>query len=69
MICEERNDLLEKYREEVREYCRVVTRLRDHVRAIPHVEFMLLWDLADRIRRRCEATHRTLNQHVRHHGC
>ena len=69
MICQEKNDLLEKYREEVREYSSGVTRLRDHVRAIPHVELMLLWNLADRIRRRCEATRRVLNQHVRDHGC
>ena len=69
MICQEKNDLLEKYHEEVREYSRGVTSVRDHVRAIPHVEFMLLWDLADRIRKRCEATQRALNLYVRDHGC
>ena len=69
MGCQEKNDLLEKYREEVREYSSGVTRLRDNVRAIPHVELMLLWDLANRIRGRCAATYRALNQHVRDHGC
>jgi len=69
MICQEKNDLLRKYHEQVQEYSRGVTRLRDHVRAIPHVEFMLLWELADRIRKRCAATQRDLNRHVHEHGC
>ena len=68
-MCEEKSTLFEKYNFEVREYSEGVIRLRDLVRAIPNVEFMLLWDIADRIRRRCEATHRELQRHVREHGC
>ena len=68
-MCEEKSTLLEKYNFEVREYSEGVIRLRDLVRAIPHVEFMFLWDIADRIRRRCEPTHRELQRHVRQHGC
>ena len=69
MACQERAALQEKYEEDVDAYTASVSKMRDLVQAIPHVEFMILWKTAETCRRSCEVAQRNLQEHVIEHHC
>ena len=50
-------------------YTEAVKKFREHAQDIPQVELMLLLELAERARLRCEAVHRLLDRHIEEHGC
>lgn len=69
MWCDDHRSLLQKYQTTTATYADMVEKLQAHARNIPQVEFMLLWELAERARQRCEAAHRLLHRHIEEHGC
>ena len=69
MPCQQKLELLADYDNDVKEYSQSVIKLRDLASAIPHAEYMLLWEFADRLRKRCQGAQRALQMHVAEHGC
>jgi hypothetical protein len=69
MACEERETLQAKYQQRVDAYVKSVLKLRDHTRAIPQVEYMVLFNAAEHIRRECEVAQRSLQRHLLEHHC
>jgi hypothetical protein len=69
MACEERKTLQAEYREKVQQYVNSVLKLREYTCDIPQVEYMVLFNLTERIRKDCEAAQRSLQRHVIEHHC
>jgi hypothetical protein len=69
MPCEQKLQLLANYHNDVKEYSASVNKLRELVSAIPQEEYKLLWEVADRLRQRCQGAQRALQMHVAEHGC
>jgi hypothetical protein len=69
MACQQRAALQEKYEEDVAAYTASVSKMRDLIQAIPHVEFMILWKTAEVCRQSCELAQRNLQEHVIEHHC
>ena len=69
MTCQEKLELLDDYDSDVKEYSASVIKLRELASAIPHEEYMLLWEFADRLRKRCQGAQRAVRMHVAEHGC
>jgi hypothetical protein len=69
MACEDRKTLQAEYQEKVQEFVKSVVKLREYTCDIPQVEYMVLLNLTQRIRKDCEAAQRALQRHVIEHHC
>lgn len=69
MHCNEHATLLLEYKTRTDVYKLAVRKLTEHAVGIPQVEFMLMWKLANLAEQKCEATRRSLLQHIEDHDC
>ena len=69
MQCDEHAALLLEYQETLDAYKTAIKKLKEHTGAIPQVEYMLLWKLADLAQKKCETARQAVWQHIVDHDC